>query len=1114
MQLNSKSPEVAISGWLLKRCPAFGPDHWNKQWCVLYEDEDQDSWALDCYSDESARRKICHIVLGFAARVLPINSKHVPAVLAKLQYQRPCSFVLDSGEGRLCPFYVFDAVQKESLNSWQQAVSSCARDLTRRQKTQDEQDRAELIAEIFALLNPSGSGCIWKEEFRRYAETLGFWGSEGEWNTEFWEICEDRGWKEEKGITVNHFTKFLSKDPDLSREELVELIEALQGKRDVPISDSWARQSVASNLVKLRTRSDVVNALFNCLQCKDTGRIGSQELQRYAKLSGFDGDDDDWAEEYEDLCAEQGWNKEQGLSRAEFSVLMNDDAMGADEELKAILMELRMPQKRTMAHMSQWAGKSRVRREVEEMPRDELINEAFTSLDVLRKNLLGSREFRRYAELTGYDGGDEFWDEQYQELCEDYGWTPDVGVNKEQFIDFIGDESNSTDEELRELVSELRLRQDVAARRFRSAVRRIMWMLRYAGFALAKGDYQREDIQKMSRKQLADAVFHSLDRRQRQALDSKAMRVFANATGFYGDDDDWASEFHAICDELGWDEERGVSKSQFHEFIGDESSTSSESLRILLFNLPAVDLSRASVLMARGLRNSFVETKMGRAELIDEIYQEMGQESATVARGTMSALLGVELDAKISRARFLKLIGGEEKHSTPLLRKTLLDLRKQQRRDSVYSQTFANQWQRKSLKMMDSMDPSSMSREELIDAIFHALDGQHQETLDSSAIRIFAEETRFDEDDEEWEEQFAAMSEHFGWENVGISRGQFNELVNNDDDTSDDELRTVLSSLHRRFQRPSLAASRRASSLPWLKSPRMSRMSEVGGQVDKMDRNDLINAIFASLCEPSKFHLDSKKLRVFAERTGFDGDDAEWAERFELMCEEFAWTAPGVSQAQFEEFLGDEVDYTDDELRRVLLSLRIQNRPGAGSTFRSSGRSSISTWSRKSFQEPEAMNRKSLIEAIFRCLDSERRKVLTPDAIRIFAEETGFEGNDQEWQEQYHAMSEFFGWQLGDSESGITPSQFAELVDNDEDTTESELRQVLEKLLAERRRTSRASVSSASVDPVDPVDPVDTWKRQSFVRSQDSHSRAELSDSSGRSDNERIVNDLEEEIID
>lgn len=47
-----------------------------------------------------------------------------------------------------------------------------------------------------------------------------------------------------------------------------------------------------------------------------------------------------------------------------------------------------------------------------------------------------------------------------------------------------------------------------------------------------------------------------------------------------------------------------------------------------------------------------------------------------------------------------------------------------------------------------------------------------------------------------------------------------------------------------------------------------------------------------------------------------------WAERFELMCEEFAWTAPGVSQAQFEEFLGDEVDYTDDDSRLYLWDVK------------------------------------------------------------------------------------------------------------------------------------------------------------------------------------------------
>ena len=32
----------------------------------------------------------------------------------------------------------------------------------------------------------------------------------------------------------------------------------------------------------------------------------------YAVLSGFEGDADEWAEEYEDLCADQGWSKDPG----------------------------------------------------------------------------------------------------------------------------------------------------------------------------------------------------------------------------------------------------------------------------------------------------------------------------------------------------------------------------------------------------------------------------------------------------------------------------------------------------------------------------------------------------------------------------------------------------------------------------------------------------------------------------------------------------------------------------------------------------------------------------------------------------------------------------------
>ena len=122
-------------------------------------------------------------------------------------------------------------------------------------------------------------------------------------------------------------------------------------------------------------------------------------------------------------------------------------------------------------------------------------------------------------------------------------------MRERDFEAFIGDDSNASSEELRELVTELRLRQDLARRRLVGAVRRVLWMLRYAGAKPARGNFQREEIRKMSRKQLAEAVFESLDRRGRGRLDSKAMRVFAKATGFAGSEEDWSREFHAICDQ-------------------------------------------------------------------------------------------------------------------------------------------------------------------------------------------------------------------------------------------------------------------------------------------------------------------------------------------------------------------------------------------------------------------------------------------------------------------------------------------------------------------------------------------------------------------------------------
>lgn len=145
-----------------------------------------------------------------------------------------------------------------------------------------------------------------------------------------------------------------------------------------------------------------------------------------------------------------------------------------------------------------------------------------------------------------------------------------------------------------------------------------------------------------------------------------------------------------------------------------------------------------------------------------------------------------------------------------------------------------------------------------------------------------------------------AMYSFFGWETgEAISNTQFAELVNNDEDTTDDELREVLFELLRRqaLHRPSSRTSRssRASTLPWQRNKSIMPNQE---EVERMNRRELIDSIFTILGDRSEY-LYSWQVRTFAERTGFDGDDLEWEERFTHMLEDFGWSAEGWESSSF-----------------------------------------------------------------------------------------------------------------------------------------------------------------------------------------------------------------------
>ena len=101
-------------------------------------------------------------------------------------------------------------------------------------------------------------------------------------------------------------------------------------------------------------------------------------------------------------------------------------------------------------------------------------------------------------------------------------------------------------------------------------------------------------------------------------------------------------------------------------------------------------------------------------------------------------------------------------------------------------------------------------------------------------------------------------------------------------------------------------------------------------------------------------------------------------------------------------------------------------------------------------------SRRELIEAVFRALDSGGKGYLTARDMRPFAEQTGFSGSDQEWQQEFDLLRRDRG-----SSEGIRLDAFVSLVNDSSDDgcycSEEELR----SLLQARAQTTPPTLSKA-----------------------------------------------------
>jgi len=92
-------------------------------------------------------------------------------------------------------------------------------------------------------------------------------------------------------------------------------------------------------------RAQLVKALFMALDTDGDGYLKEDELKVFGELSGFEGDDNDWSEEYRLMCNFNIAEPTEGISEMLLYKLVNDDKDGgmfvSDLEIVCMLEELR-----------------------------------------------------------------------------------------------------------------------------------------------------------------------------------------------------------------------------------------------------------------------------------------------------------------------------------------------------------------------------------------------------------------------------------------------------------------------------------------------------------------------------------------------------------------------------------------------------------------------------------------------------------------------------------------------------------------------------------------------------------------------------------------------------
>ncbi|CAE7250390.1 unnamed protein product [Symbiodinium natans] len=171
--------------------------------------------------------------------------------------------------------------------------------------------------------------------------------------------------------------------------------------------------------------------------------------------------------------------------------------------------------------------------------RSELLVSLFNALGGHETGYLGSEQLLRMAQLLGFEGDAQAWQEEYLALCRSYGWKEKRGANRRQFAELLDDDDSdafSNDMELATMLC----------------------------------NFPASQPHQIPRNDLVKAFFDWVDLNHNRRLGGRELLRFAKHLGFDGDSAEWDKEYAYMVKRYGWSQ-KGCDLPQFTRLLADEA---------------------------------------------------------------------------------------------------------------------------------------------------------------------------------------------------------------------------------------------------------------------------------------------------------------------------------------------------------------------------------------------------------------------------------------------------------------------------------------------------------------------------------------------------------------